>query len=236
MLSQEYAENIVNSRFDINKLQVDAFIYVGVEATKLKCTCKVCGHIWTPNYHNFTTGRVQSCPECHKDLMASKYRLNLDILNTRILDMSDRLWIHPFVYTNQKTRITYTCKTCGYSSSSTLRKSGLNCKRCGYTKSDISARMSSNRPTLLYYVYFPRHNLWKIGCTEKSLQTRFGAMTSELTVIYSKWYEVGADAYKIEHKVLRATRENSIVNIPEVLLRVRGKTEFRSKPIPLNLF
>jgi hypothetical protein len=234
-LTQEYAESIVNSRIDATKIHVDPFIYIGTEATKLKCVCKVCGHTWNPNYHNFTTGRVQACKECHNTNMASRYRLNINELNGRILEMSERLWVHPFVYTNQRTAITYTCKTCNYSSATPLRKSGLFCKRCGYSKSDISKRMSSGRPTLLYYVYFPKYHLWKIGCTEKSIAQRFQSAMSDITVIYSKLYAIGSDAYSIERKALRATKLHSVNELPEDLLRVHGVTEFRTKPIPLSL-
>jgi hypothetical protein len=73
---------------------------------------------------------------------------------------------------------------------------------CAKERSNIAKRMNSTIPTTLYYVYLPDHNLWKIGCTSKSVVKRFSGVKIE--VLEEVTFTLGSEAYALESFILKA--------------------------------
>ena len=87
---------------------------------------------------------------------------------------------------------------------------------------------ANDKPTTLYYIYFPQLNLWKIGCTYKSVSERFKQEPLEYQVLFTKEYNTGYEAYEVERWLLEYTKADR----PEgKVLKAKGNSELRTKPV-----
>jgi len=89
-----------------------------------------------------------------------------------------------------------------------------------------------DKPAILYYIYDPKEDLYKIGITNNSLEERFGkAFCSKRAIaLMEQSYKKGIDALKAEQEILKAFKYVRCTNDswPEAL---GGKTEFFKEDI-----
>lgn len=108
---------------------------------------------------------------------------------------------------------------------------GEGCPECARERNNVAKRVSisNNLPTTLYYVYFPELNLWKVGCTTKSITERFSRDSHlEIQVLYSEIYEDSVDAYTIESNLLKSYLGYKVGGKP---LKSKGNSELLTQPI-----
>ncbi len=109
--------------------------------------------------------------------------------------------------------------------SGSRHKNGAGCPWCAREKTNYD--IYKNNKTLLYYVFFPTVNLWKIGITKSSVEERFryDIPYEEISVTH---YDDGWKAFLLEQKILR-TFDNMRYSGESVL--GAGNTECFSKDI-----
>ena len=104
-------------------------------------------------------------------------------------------------YKDAYTKIEIICREHGvFKQSPSNHKQGNGCPKCSWDRSNIATRTHSTLPTSLYYIYLPKYNLWKIGCTRKQVTERFGNVEVELLELIN--FEYGGDAYRLESIML----------------------------------
>lgn len=74
--------------------------------TKIKCKCKICGHIWKATSNNLLHGT--GCPKCANNITKThdQFIEELKIIRPDITCLGK--------YINAKTKIKFKCRTCGY--------------------------------------------------------------------------------------------------------------------------
>jgi len=135
------------------------------------------------------------CPKCAIKLHKVKLRLNDDIIK-------DRINIHNnLCFTNIVDDTVYF--TCKYHGEQNVRRKAVTkefngcveCSRLKHQKQSIRSNLIS-KPAILYYVYLPEYNLYKLGCTIYELSTRLKDVVYKTIWVYNTTYE---DAIEIEH-------------------------------------
>jgi hypothetical protein len=202
--------------------------------------CKVHG-IFTQRASSHILGN--GCQKCAMVLNSTRGSLTLPLVAERTKLLEAKLFLGKFtavhgatysydnfVYVDNTTKSTITCRTHGdFLQAPSDHKQGHGCPECALERSNIAKRMQSGRPALLYYLYIPELNLWKVGCTERSIEERF-SRDKELTfnILYEKWYTKGSDAYAIEDTLLACSKTFAVKEKP---LLSKGNSELRSSPI-----
>jgi len=89
-----------------------------------------------------------------------------------------------------------------------------------------------DKPAILYYIYDPKEDLYKIGITNNSLEERFGkAFCSKRAIaLFEQSYNLGQDAYLAEQEILQ-TFGYARCNNPSWPEALGGKTEFFKEDI-----
>ena len=85
-------------------------------------------------------------------------------------------------------------------------KLGKGCSACANVKRDH--KKYKNRRTILYYVYFPEHQLYKIGITLTTVENRF-KKDGEFVILSEQVYTDGLEALNEEQKLLNIYSESS---------------------------
>lgn len=116
---------------------------------RVKCKCKICGHIWNPQANCLLQGR--GCPKCKNILNGNRLRYTQEeflakIKNSNILPLED--------YIDSKTKIRFRCLKCNYEWPTTpeVLFSGHGCPNCAgrpkITTESFKKRMMSINPNI----------------------------------------------------------------------------------------
>jgi len=204
--------------------------YTGCD-DKIRIICPIHGEfIIRPANH---TNLGQGCPKCGR-IRSSKKQANAD--HTFITKAN---FVHNFKYkykfssyiSNSK-KVIIICPIHGEFQQIPLNHiyNKQGCPKCA------QYGFSLDKPAILYYIYDPQEDLYKIGVTNKTLDKRFGKTFLEernIELLQETNYSKGLDAYLAEQEILEAFNCARCVNEswPE---NKGGKTEFFNKDI-LNL-
>ena len=126
------------------------------------------------------------------------------------------------------------CKTHGvFSQIARNHAKGSNCPTCVKEAKQFGARYNRlGRNAVVYYVYFPTINLYKIGVTVDQA-TRFNGEIHEHIVLWCKDYPSEALAYYVEHLLLKENTTGRYQGPP--LLKRGGNTELLTTDILKSL-
>lgn len=130
-------------------------------------------------------------------------------------------------YKNNRASITIICSKHGeFEQVADSHKQGSGCQECAKENNSIATRMFSTDKTTLYYVYLKDYNLWKIGCTRRTIKERFKGISVEIldTVTFS----LGGDAYRLEQLMLQSVIGIRYAGEP---IMHKGNTELITKSI-----
>lgn len=118
--------DIVKGRLkDINPfIEILSDEYVNAN-TKLKCRCKIDGHIWYPTWANLSM--KHGCPVCSGRIVGG-----IDDIKSRLLSITKIISIEEETYINNNTPMKCLCKICGHRWSPTWAslRQGCGCPRC----------------------------------------------------------------------------------------------------------
>ena len=142
--------------------------------------CKLCGHIRVANKQTLTTETfIQKAKTIHGD----KY--DYSKVN----------------YINHDLPVTITCNKHGdFEQKPIYHLGGSNCQQCSAEMSKL--QFNPDKETILYYVYFPKYDVYKIGITSRTIKQRFYCDNIDYTVLASKTYKTGYTAWKQEQRIL----------------------------------
>lgn len=196
--------------------------------------CPICKKPFRCLTESVKSGKTTKCRKC-----ADRLRANSDIEKAANRFIDKAVVIHNnkysytlFNYLGNKVKACILCKVHGeFWQTPSNHLNGYGCPKCGALLfNNIATRrtISSGKPTTLYYIYLPEHNLWKIGCTERDIEARFKDDKTYIEILGVKIYDDSREAYFVEGWVLRVTK-GAIVN--EKILKA-GNSELRSEPIP----
>lgn len=171
---------------------------------KLECKCNVCGVVFMGIPEQLTAG--QGCRACALDSYGAEARRTFVEDVNRIHDGTITCLGG---YVRSYLPVPVSCNICGYSweASPHSLKKGHGCPDCAAIASSFKDRPYTSVPTIIYYVYFPEFNLWKIGCTSKTVVSRFSNDKTEMWEIHQELFQFGGDAYKLEGYLLRQFKE-----------------------------
>lgn len=186
--------------------------------------CRVC------NIKSGNTTKCSSCADKHRS-KAKTIKAASEFIEKARATHGDLYEYSLVDYSGAHINIKITCRKHGeFGQTPNNHLCGKGCPECARERSNIAMRMSekNDRPTLLYYIYFPEVNLWKIGCTSKTLAERFKQEKLKYTIIKTKEYTSGNEAYRVEKFILDATKATRYKG---TVLGVKGNSELRTQPI-----
>jgi len=103
---------------------------------------------------------------------------------------------------------------------------GAGCPRCSKNG------FNPDKPAILYYIWDPQEDLYKIGITNNSIEERFGKefCSKRAIALFEQTYENGQDAYLAEQEILEAFNYIRCEN-PSWPETKGGRTEFFKEDI-----
>jgi hypothetical protein len=198
--------------------------YVDIN-TKVTIICSVHGAFTQlPNNHL----KGQGCPECSGN--RAKQAKVRDTIISSFMEVHGDTYDYSLVdYKNAKSKVTILCSVHGaFTKRASDHLHGSGCPTCHYESNSIASRMHIDTPTKLYYIHLPDYNLWKIGCTKNSIQTRFDSDKIRIEVIEVITFSTGAEAYMLESLILRELQH---IKCRGVKILRGGNTELLAAPI-----
>lgn len=192
--------------------------------------CPVCGKHFRCSISAVKSGNTTRCRECANTFINTgrSTLAALEFVEKALAIHGDLYNYTHFTYSSNKTKGSIGCNACGTTFWQTPAKhlSGQGCPHCAKECNSIAKRVHSVYPTTLYYVYFPEYNLYKIGCTRRTLQKRFRKIKVEL--LESVNFSSGGDAYRLEQLILASVKT---IRYHGVNIMVGGNTEILTQPI-----
>lgn len=174
-------------------------------ADSITITCKLHGDF---EQRAFAHLSGQGCPKCAKIQRDKDLVLPNEVFIEKAINVhGDRYEYTLTNYTGMRNPITATCKIHG---EFTLRAqdhlSGSGCQYCGNINSTANYL---NEPTLLYFLFFPKHNVYKLGITivRHGVKNRYKTEDVDYEVLYVKEFPTGKSAYCEEQKLLSKNRD-----------------------------
>ncbi len=168
------------------------------DKVKILHKCKKCDYEWKIRPNAVKQG--QACPICAGNYPLSTEEYKIQINNSGIICIDE--------YINDTTKILHKCKKCNYewNVKPNQIKQGHGCPICSKNKSAYGRY--KNKPTILYYIFIPELNVYKIGLTQSSVKTRFKYGDFEVEILDEVLFEDGYQAYLLEQGVIEENKEH----------------------------
>lgn len=143
------------------------------------------------------------CQECVSEAMSSLRRMTNTVFLSKLKIVHKSNIVPLEEYKSSKSPMSFLCKKHNNSFVSTPFNvlQGRGCKICGGL---LKYRKYLDEPTILYYIYLPEYNLYKIGITVQRVgisKRMYGVKNYKVLdyVLFNKGY----DAYIMEQQILR---------------------------------
>lgn len=188
----KFYQYMENSEYTISK-----FEYTGIDKPGI-VVCNIHGDfLASPNHLMNGHG----CPECGRLKAANKLITNK--AEVFFSEYGDKLNLSKFIYTRNNHKGIVICEQHGeYLATPNSIRGGSRCPECARLTTGYTNNYTSTLPHILYYVYIPSINMWKIGVTRISIQERFRKFKIDVQVVSTFNYRDGASAYDAEKAIL----------------------------------
>lgn len=188
--------------------------------TKVTITCHIHGDFeQTPADHLSGKG----CQKCARKLVGE---LNTFTTETFVEKANE---VHKYkydysatIYTKMQNKITVICPAHGhFTQKSAKHIQGQGCPSCGNI---TKLQKHHEHPTILYLLFFPNLNLYKLGITmvKRGIKTRYEHEPEPYQIIQQIVFEEGKTAYELEQYLLNKYAKESYIGKPVLL---NGNTE-----------
>lgn len=213
------------------------FIYTKVDyihsKTKVTITCPIHGdfHI-TPNNFLLSTYGCTHCGNIAKGSLNKK--TTASFIEEAKARHNNKYTYGKTVYTNAQTKVIITCPIHGdFEQKPYSHLQNRGCDACAREANSISKRVYAQQPepVMLYYIYIPDYNVWKIGCTKYDVAKRFSKDTINISILHTEVFNDSREAYFVEGWILRHTIDTKYTGD---LLISRGNSELRTAEIDIN--
>jgi len=186
------ADKIHNNFYDYSKVK-----YINIK-TKIKIICPIHGEFeQSPNNHLSRHG----CKKCgleKRKLDENKFIEKCTVKHNNLYDYSK------VKYISSSSKIKIICPIHGeFEQIASSHLFGSGCKKCSILKNGILKY--KDRKTLLYFIFFPLYNVYKVGLTRKNINKRFSNEIKRGIVhveLFSKTFPDGSDAFIKEQYIL----------------------------------
>ena len=165
---------------NIPKYSYDKFVYINAH-TKSIITCPIHGDFeQTPTNH---VHAKQGCTACGYVRMANKQTFTTSTFIEKAISVHGNKYDYSNInYVNNNTPVSIYCSIHGeFFQKPIYHLSGSNCPICSTEKSKL--QFDPTKETILYYVYFPKYDLYKIGITNRSIEQRFYGDKIEYSIL-----------------------------------------------------
>jgi len=192
---------------------------------KIKIICPEHGSFTQrPNDHLNGSG----CPECNNE----KHRLTTEEFIKRARGIHGERYNYDLVeYKDTFTKVKIICSEHGiFEQKPNYHLMGSGCKLCGFKNNSC---FNPDKPAILYYIYDPQEDLYKIGITNNTIEERFGktfCSNRAIAILEQKSFDKGIDAYLEEQEILEQYKEFRTEN-PSWPKHKGGRTEFFKEDI-----
>lgn len=150
------------------------------------------------NAQNVLFMTLDEIKEYNKNALIYYYNTKLESLQSSIVVLDH--------YKNAHTKVGCICKVCAHKWGATPNNlfAGKGCPACARDANNIALRaaISNGKPTTLYYIHFPEYNVWKIGCTSKTIDWRFRLDRIDFIIVLQQTFDDSSEAYTIEKEIL----------------------------------
>lgn len=218
----ERATTLHNNRYDYSLVE-----YVTVD-DKVEIICPIHGSYFQTPYHHIN--RKQGCPKCGREKASITKTSSTD----KFIEKAKAIHGDKYDYTNTvyftaKEKVTITCPIHGdFQQLASGHLSGYGCKLCTtYGK----GRVSSSSPCILYYLYLPDFNYYKIGITSQNISLRYRTKfdQEQFQIVFIKKYLTGNEAYEKEQQILKKYQHLRYIGDNKILKS--GNTEIFTEDI-----
>ena len=209
-----------------DKFDYSLTVYGKCNTEPVTVVCPVHGPFSTTPNNHLTSG---GCKECgYKTISKNKTKSIDKVIEQFKLVHKDTYDYSKVVYTKTNSPVTIICKKHGeFNQRPSNHLQGQGCLKCRNTK---IRKRHFKEPTILYYIYFPKLKLYKVGVTMKriGISKRFKNETNSFKVLAFTVFKTGRIAYKLEQFILnRIVKEPVKTNGP----LIDGNSETFIKPI-----
>jgi len=144
------------------------------------------------------------CRKCGEEAAAEAKQSNLEefIAKARVLH-NDKYDYSNSKYIQAKEKISIRCPEHGeFTQLASGHLSGYGCAKCAISG---KGRVDMNKPCILYYLQIKGTTYYKIGITTQTLNHRYRTAfdREQLTVVFTKQYTTGREAYMQEQQLLK---------------------------------
>jgi len=212
------ANKVHNNKYDYSKV-----VYKNARE-KIKIICPEHGE-FTQKPDNHCRG--QGCPTCGHEKQGISKKKSLDEYIIGFNKRHKNKYIYPkkenISCKNSYDKIKIICPIHGmFKQSIDNHNQGHGCPLCA------DYGFNPDKPAILYYLYDPQEDLYKIGITNRSVEERFGksfCSNRAIAILEQIEYSNGMDAYLAEQEILEAFGYARCEN-PSWPEEKGGKTEF----------
>jgi len=221
-------KRITQQEFVTKATEVHNGVYTYLKAvyannrTPVTITCKVHGDFkQSPDSHF----RGRGCPACRSANIPTWRAKSLLSTIEEACKVHNNKYMYSICqdYKTQQDILTIKCPRHGvFTQKARDHLDGCGCQDCGNLARN---KLFRNEPTILYYLYFPSLNVWKIGITmaRYGVAKRYSSEAIAYEVISTVTYRDGLDAYRKEQQILKQHRAARYTGAK--LFKLGGETE-----------
>jgi len=147
--------------------------------------------------------RGQGCPKCGVEATNLKNtKTTLDFITKASVIHTTKYDYTNTTYVNALSLVAITCPHHGVFHQKAIdHLSGNGCSQCGNNRTRAKYLQE---PTILYYIYLPDQDVYKIGITlvSRGVKERFSGTNVPYTILSEEYFISGKFAYEKEHSIL----------------------------------
>lgn len=166
---------------------------------KITITCPKHGDfIQTAEVHLQGSG----CMLCRNEAISKRCRKDINDFIKEATSVHNNKYDYSLVeYTTTETKVTIICPKHGkFLQTPHDHLSGHGCRSCG--NESKNSGFDGNKQAILYYLYLPEYNLYKIGITNRTIKDRYKTESNTDYIVIRKWeFSKGSIAYYLEQKI-----------------------------------
>lgn len=184
-----------NNKFDYSKA-----VYTGVD-NKIKIICPIHGEFEQTPYLHLKT--EFGCKHCVEENKRGKTYDTKGFIDRAIKVHGNKYDYSNATYIKNKINLTITCQVHGdFKQTPSDHLQGCGCPECAIS---YIAQKYFAKPTILYYVYIAKANLYKIGITTHTNPLKRFSKEKSLGIklLWSETFSNGKDAYTKEQEIIK---------------------------------
>lgn len=196
-------EEYIEKALEVHKgfYSYENLIYIN-STKKVRIDCPIHGE-FVQEANSHTQGK--GCSKCRSDSINSWRAVSLMDVIKRAKNVHNSKYTYKsdIPYKTGRDKLEIYCSKHGmFTQVAADHLAGCGCPRCADEKRN---KHFHNEPTILYYIYFPFLQLYKIGITlaTNGVQKRYSSESQTYIILYERYYTDGKEAYIQEQQLLR---------------------------------